>query len=43
MEIAGRPGIMVGDGLGYSPDLHPMENVWRVLKWGLKLCLRDPN
>ena len=30
-------GIECSDWPGYTPDLNPIENVWRTLKLGLKI------
>lgn len=36
-----QTGIVVGDWVSYSPDLNPIENVWRSLKRKLGLRMRD--
>ncbi|KAG0133421.1 hypothetical protein HOY82DRAFT_482818, partial [Tuber indicum] len=36
-------GIVVSDWLGYSPDLNPIENLWRPFKGRLKIRFRTPH
>jgi hypothetical protein len=38
-----QAGIVVGYWVSYSPDVNPIENVWRSLKRKLRLCMDKNN